>query len=383
MALSIYAHIPFCRVRCAYCDFNTYAGLEDLMPAYARALADEFRTVGACTSDPVHTVFFGGGTPSLLPIELWANLFDALYANFALTADCEITVEANPGTVDYAYFKSLHDLGANRVSFGVQSAQPHELRLLDRQHTFADVRRTVRSARRAGLDNLNLDLIFALPHQTLDSWRDTLRRALTLQPEHLSLYALSLEYGTPMRSWVNRGLLPLPDPDLAADMYEAADELLAGAGFEQYEISNWTRPAHACRHNLQYWRNQPYLGFGAGAHGYSGGWRYAVVRSPRAYITRMEAAAATEYPFSPALASRRRIDVDTAMNEAMLLGLRLTREGVQTRAFRERFGVGPEEAFGGQLALLRSKQLVETTPESTRLTHAARLVANHAFGMFV
>ena len=284
-SLSLYFHVPFCRIRCAYCDFNTYAGLEALIPAYTQALIHEVRQVGQAAPaqiDPVHTVFFGGGTPSLLPLDCYAEIFAALRDSFALTPDCEITLEANPGTVDQAYLAGLRALGVNRLSLGVQSSHAWELKLLDRLHTFDDVIAVVRMARDAGFDahsfGLNLDLIFALPHQTMPAWQATVQRVLALEPDHLSLYALSLEQGTPLRSWVYRGLLPMPDADLAADMYLWAAETLSAHGYEQYEISNWARsnfilhpssliPDFACLHNLQYWRNLPYLGFGAGAHG--------------------------------------------------------------------------------------------------------------------
>lgn len=240
--LSVYVHHPYCQVRCAYCDFNTYAGLDNLMAPYARALAKEIRQVGAAGGRPVaHTIFFGGGTPSLLPLELQAEIFAALRESFQLTPDCEITLEANPGTVSRAYLAGLRELGVNRLSFGVQSSHPHELRLLDRLHLFGDVVQAVTWARKADFDNLNLDLIFAIPQQTLAMWQATLNRALALSPDHISCYALSLEHGTPLRAWVYRGLLPTPDPDLAAEMYEWASETLEKYGYVQYEISNWAR----------------------------------------------------------------------------------------------------------------------------------------------
>ena len=244
--LSLYLHIPFCQVRCAYCDFNTYAGLDDLIAPYARALVKEVQMVGEASRGAeergaVHTIFFGGGTPSLLPTELHAEIFAALREAFELTPDCEITLEANPGTVSRAYLQGLRELGVNRLSFGVQSSHPHELRLLDRLHLFGDAAQAVTWARAAGFENVNLDLIFGIPHQTLEMWQATLNRTLALGPDHLSCYALSLEHGTPMRAWVYRGLLPMPDPDLAAEMYEWASEALEKNGYVQYEISNWAR----------------------------------------------------------------------------------------------------------------------------------------------
>jgi oxygen-independent coproporphyrinogen-3 oxidase len=391
---SIYCHHPYCQVRCAYCDFNTYAGLDALMPAYARALAREIRQVGQAGNRPVaHTVFFGGGTPSLLPLELHAEIFAALRDSFQLTSDCEITLEANPGTVSCVYLEGLRELGVNRLSFGVQSSHPHELRLLDRLHLFGDAAQAVTWARQVGFDNLNLDLIFAIPHQTLAMWQATLNRVLALGPEHISCYALSLEHGTPMRAWVYRGLLPMPDPDLAAEMYEWAGETLEANGYGQYEISNWAKKdssskiqdsnSHfACRHNLQYWRNLPYLGFGAGAHGYANGYRYSDVLAPAAYIERMNGDSES-YPFSPAMREKIPVTRDDEMGETMMMGLRLVGEGVADADFRARFGLGLEERYGKELRELKTRGLIEWNGERVRLSRGGRLLGNMVFREFV
>ena len=381
---SLYLHIPFCKVRCAYCDFNTYAGLDDQIRPYVQALAAEVRGVGAAAARPAaHTVFFGGGTPSLLPLNDLAMVLTALSDSFALTPDAEITLEANPGTVSRAYLEGLRELGVNRLSFGVQSSHPHELRLLDRLHLFGDAAQAVSWARSAGFDDVNLDLIFALPHQTLDLWRQTVERTLGLGPDHVSAYALSLEHGTPMRAWVHRGLLPMPDPDLAADMYLLADELLMRNGFVQYEISNWSRPGHACRHNLQYWRNLPYLGFGAGAHGYAHGQRYSNVLAPSAYIERLNAGSPTTFPLSPALQQSATIERDDEIGETMMMGLRLTDEGVALAAFAQRFGPPLDEPLGREIRQLTARGLVEITDGRLRLTRDGRLLGNQVFREFV
>lgn len=412
---SLYLHVPFCQVRCAYCDFNTYAGLESLMTPYARALAQEIRMVGMGREGggqgdvgAAHTVFFGGGTPSLLPLERHTEILGALRDSFDLTPDCEITLEANPGTVDLPYLEGLRALGVNRLSFGVQSSHASELKLLDRLHSFEDVIRAVQWARAAGFDRqsngVNLDLIFGIPHQTLEMWQATLARALALQPDHLSCYALSLEYGTPMRSWVYRGRLPLPDPDLAADMYEWASETLEAHGYVQYEISNWARdtvignqwpmnralltdhwslPSYACRHNLQYWRNLPYLGFGAGAHGCAGGYRYSNVLAPAAYIERIERGGHAAFPFSPAVAQTTPVTPDDAMGETMMLGMRLVGEGVASREFASRFGVSLAGKYRRELSRLQQLQLIEWDGERARLTRAGRLLGNRVFREFV
>src|SRR5215207_9429730 len=279
--LSLYLHIPFCTHRCAYCDFNTYAGQETLIPAYVDALTREIEFMGrqmiqrSSLPTPVHTIFFGGGTPSLLTPEQFETIFESLRDNFSLTGDAEITIEANPGTVSYENLLELRKIGINRISYGVQSANAEELRMLERAHDFFDVIEAVTSARKAGFENLNLDLIYGLPEQTLQTWQTTVKRILDLHPEHISAYALTLEHGTPFGRWSSKGLLPLPDPDLAAEMYEWASETFEANGYIQYEISNWAKPGHECRHNLQYWRGRPYLAFGAGAHGYANGYRYS------------------------------------------------------------------------------------------------------------
>jgi oxygen-independent coproporphyrinogen-3 oxidase len=391
--LSVYLHIPFCQVRCAYCDFNTYAGLDDLIEPYTQALAREIGLVSQAGGRPaVHTVFFGGGTPSLLPLHAYERLFRALHTHFVLMPGCEITLEANPGTISRDYLRGLRGLGVNRLSFGVQSSHPHELRLLDRLHLFGDVVQAVRWARAAGFDDLNLDLIFALPQQTLHQWQQTLERVVALGPEHVSAYALSLEHGTPMRAWVYKGLLPMPDPDLAAEMYEWTSDRLAGYGYAQYEISNWARggdgspalPRYACHHNVQYWRNEPYLGLGAGAHGFAAGLRYADVLAPAAYIQRLSGeAAARPYPLSPAVAQHSPVSRDDALGETMMMGLRLTDEGVTDARFRARFGLGLADRYGAEIERLQQRGLVDWDGERLRLTSGGRLLGNEVFAAFL
>src|SRR5687767_8145708 len=240
--VSLYLHIPFCTHRCAYCDFNTYAGQEPLIPAYVDALCKEIEYVGTRAPEvhrdygeqsrsdsggvvEAHTIFFGGGTPSLLSPGQFESIFKSIRSNFTLTDDAEITIEANPGTVSYEDLLALRKIGINRISYGVQSSNTEELHMLERTHSFFDVIEAVSNARKAGFDNLNLDLIYGLPEQSLQTWQTTVKRILDLHPEHISAYALTLEHGTPFGRWSSRGLLPLPDLDLAAEMYEWASEI--------------------------------------------------------------------------------------------------------------------------------------------------------------
>jgi len=406
---ALYVHVPFCRARCAYCDFNTYTGLESLMPAYVAAVCREIKAAGEQWGRlTIPTVYFGGGTPSLLPSDLLSKLLHALRFTFHASQDAEITLEANPGTVNPEKLSDLQKLGVNRLSLGVQSAHDDELRLLGRIHTWAQAVETVEAAQTAGFDNLNLDFILGLPGQTLARWQETLEAALRLEPEHLSLYALSVEEGTPLERQIARGELRAPDEDLAAEMYELAEEVLAEAGFFHYEISNWARKNDkcqtsndtsqgwwpkpetcnpqlevvseeislcVCRHNLTYWRNEPWLGVGAGAHSWLDGHRWANVRHPREYI------AALEQGNAP-VAEVETIDRRLEMRETMMLGLRLA-EGVDDTRFRARFGVGLETAFGKELAQLQDPRLLEWGGHVARLTARGRLLGNQVFARFV
>lgn len=391
--LSLYLHIPFCRHRCAYCDFNTYAGLDNLIPAYTGALKREIELLAESAGSRMeaHTIFFGGGTPSLLPVEALAEIMQALRSCFDLLPEVEATLEANPGTLDPDYLRALRSLGINRLSLGMQSASPEELILLEREHDFKDVIRAVTWARQAGFEQINLDLIFGLPEQSLASWRNTLELALGLLPEHFSLYSLTLEHGTPMHHWANRGLISEPDPEAAAEMYEYASSRLEEAGYRQYEISNWARAGSqgvvmACRHNLQYWRGLPYLGLGAGAHGYAAGVRTENVRAPSAYIRRLEQPSPKDFPCTPATLASRLVSREDELAETMMMGLRLVEEGVGEAAFAARFGQSLRQVYGRQIERLERQGLLEWGgPEGgrLRLTEKGRLLGNRVFVEFV
>jgi oxygen-independent coproporphyrinogen-3 oxidase len=390
---SLYLHIPFCRHRCAYCDFNTYAGQEASIPAYVDALCREleFTAKNAPEKLALHTIFFGGGTPSLLSPRQFASILKAISDHFEL-ANPEITIESNPGTVSPDGLRDLRSLGINRISFGVQSANPSELRMLERAHSYFDVINAVTWARKVGFENLNLDLIYGLPLQSLDDWSATVKLILGLVPEHLSLYALTLEHGTPFGRWSSRGLMPFPDPDLAADMYKWAGETLEAAGYTQYEISNWAKPGLECRHNLQYWRGLPYLAAGAGAHGYVNGYRYSNVLRIKTYIDRLNPDSgsppdggrlSTVFPLTPATVNHHRQTLQDDMGEFMMTGLRLTREGVSAETFRARFGRELADVFGNEIEDLVRLGLLVWQAERLCLTRRGRLLGNQAFARFV
>lgn len=378
--LSLYVHIPFCRTLCTYCAFNTYAGLGALIPPYIEALPQEMRMVAEAAGDiSSHTLYLGGGTPSLLTPEQVGAIIKAAVQYLGLLPQAEITLEANPGTVDAHTLNAYRSAGVNRLSLGVQSAHADELRLFGRRHSFEEAAQAFRQAREAGFDTISVDLIYGAPLQTLERWRQTLEAVLAWEPDHVSLYCLTLEEGTSLHRRVERGALPAPDPDLAADMYEVARAILAQAGLQHYEISNWARPSHECLHNRQYWLNQPFLGFGAGAHGAAAGLRYWNVSPVHEYIERITRGKPQPFPLSPAAEGYEQIDRALEMSETLILGLRLVREGVRRADFIRRFGCTPEEVFGPALDEAERLGLLERTSTGIRLSERGYLLSNQVF----
>jgi oxygen-independent coproporphyrinogen-3 oxidase len=372
--LSLYIHIPFCQAKCVYCDFNSYAGLDSLFGDYTAALTCEMLVAARAQ---VRTIYVGGGTPTVLPLEHLAQILEAALHSFSVDAEAEITLEANPGTLDPGNLARLRSLGLNRLSLGVQSFDEQELSMLGRIHTTAEAHQAIQAARALGIDNISLDLIYGLPRQPLTTWRTTLEEALSQQPEHLSLYALTVEEGTPLDRLIAQGTLPGPDPDLAAEMYEYAQDALCAAGYHHYEISNWARaPRLRCQHNLVYWRNEPYLGAGAGAHSWVGGRRWANVATPGEYVARL----ATGRPY---LDSEETIDLNLEMAETMILGLRLVDEGVEFARFQARFGVDLRQHYADELAELQVLNLIATDSDRVKLTRWGRLLGNQVFLRFL
>jgi oxygen-independent coproporphyrinogen-3 oxidase len=284
----LYLHIPFCLTRCGYCDFNAYAGIDELKPRYVAALQREASLAAPEWPEPFVSLFLGGGTPTSLDPQHLAGLLSDLRATFDVASDAEITIEANPDTVDKQRLAALREAGYARLSMGAQSFDPAVLVALERIHQPESVRAAYFAAREAGYDNVNLDLIYGANGESLDSWRRTLEETLALGPEHVSAYALTIEPATPLGRKVAAGIVPAPDPDLQADMFELACELLGGAGYLHYEVSNWAKPGFECRHNLGYWERRPYLGLGAGAHSSRGNRRWWNLRPPEQYLDAVE-----------------------------------------------------------------------------------------------
>ena len=386
--ISIYLHIPFCRHRCSYCDFNTYTSLGDLQTEYVAALLQEIRQVAGMAHQvqqlrPAETLFFGGGTPSLLAAEQVRSLIDGVEAAFGFVPGREVTLEANPETVAGDYLAAIRQAGVNRLSFGMQSADAAELTLLGRTHGVDTVYEAVNKAQAAGFTNFNLDLIYGLPDQNMAGWERSLSTALEMKPPHLSLYCLTIEEGTPMYRWLRDGRIAIPDPDQAAEQYEAACRILDQAGYRHYEISNWALPGYECRHNLAYWRDHEFLGFGAGAHGKAFGQRYSLVRQPRVYIRRMSTDLNTAYPLSSAVAESHVLDRLEAMSDRVITQLRLLQEGLDLMAFKEQFGQTIDEAFDRLPGQLETWGLLRREDGRLLLTDRGRFISNQVFYRFV
>ncbi|HZU02367.1 MAG TPA: radical SAM family heme chaperone HemW [Ktedonobacteraceae bacterium] len=374
---SLYLHIPFCHTRCHYCDFNTYAGILPLREPYVRALLTEIALAGKmaqhedATPRRSRTIFFGGGTPSLLSVSQITRLLHACYSAFKVDSDAEITLEANPGTLDQQRLEGIRAAGVNRLSMGAQSFDAELLKTLGRIHSPEEISQAVHFARAAGFTSINLDFMFGLPGQTMQHWRETLDRALDLHPEHFSLYSLIIEEGTPFYTWTQEGRITPGDEDLCADMYEYADECLAAAGYRNYEISNWALPGHESRHNLTYWQNLPYIGMGAGAYSFFGDRRFSNVREPIEYIKLLKA---QQLP----VAESEEVERTQAMAETAFLALR-TAMGLHLPTFEQRFSQPFAEFVGNRLRTVEEAGLLEHEESWLRLSKRGRLLGNAVF----
>ena len=379
MKASLYLHIPFCQRKCGYCDFNSFDSPGMSLDEYESLLRDELAdTARYYPVTGVPTVYFGGGTPSLLRPEQVARLLQSAGARFPLDADAEITLEVNPGTVTPESLAGYREAGVNRLSVGVQSLDDRELALLGRIHTSARALETIAAARRAGFANIGLDLMHSLPGQSLGRWEETLRLATELGAEHISAYGLSIEEGTPFASMVASGDITVIDPELAADMFELTAELLSGAGYEHYEISNFARPGCRSRHNQVYWRRGSYLGFGAGAHSFvrqpGFGLRWENPPDLAEYASRLRGGAAC--------AVKQTVSREDAMAEFFFLGLRML-DGVDLAAFDGEFGISAETQFPGVIERNVAAGLLCREGVMLRFTRRGVMLANRVLAEFV
>jgi putative oxygen-independent coproporphyrinogen III oxidase len=362
----VYVHIPFCKHRCHYCDFNTYEGQDALHGEYVDALVRSIERWSPGREVPEATsVFFGGGTPTLLSVEQLARVLGAVERRVGLARGAEVTIEANPETVNEAVFGGLLGAGFNRFSIGVQSLAPHVLAGLGRTHSSQGALDAAAAARQAGVEDLNLDLIYGSPWETDGDWDRTLAGVVAAAPDHLSVYALTVEEGTPLHTLVATGRVPDPDPDVQASRYEVALEVLGAAGYGRYEVSNWARPGRSSRHNVLYWCAGDYLAFGAGAHGHLDGIRWWNERLPRDFIARAD----------DPIAGSEHLDRSEQAREALMLGLRL-RSGVDLAAFETRFGGSLAALLAERIPGLQGAGLLEIESGNLRIPDRRVFVAN-------
>lgn len=375
--LGLYIHIPYCRSKCGYCSFNSVPWPGDGPDDYLDAvLAEMAQVAGGWGSDRVFTsLFIGGGTPTVYDGRALARLLAACRTQFCWIDDPEITIETNPNTVTAANLASSRAAGANRLSIGVQAFDDRLLAVIGRSHSVAQAVQAVTLARQTGFSNLNLDLIYGLPTQSLDEWRQSLNAALDLSPDHLALYELTIETGTLFAERQSRGELPLPDDDTVAEMAELGHELLARHGYLRYEISNYARPGAECRHNQNYWQNGSYVGLGAGAVSSFDGLRLKNIDNPAEYMARVQAG-------SVAFQDGEALGLSASFRETVIMGLRML-AGVSLASLRQRYGIEPQTYYGETLKKLRDRGLVEVDDERLWLTPKGLPVANQVLSELV
>lgn len=374
--LGIYIHTPFCKQKCAYCDFNSYAGLSELGEDYVKTLVREIKTVDRedTVARDVVSIYFGGGTPTLLSLSLLEQVLTACLMSFNVSTDAELTIEANPETLDFAKLKGLRRLGFNRLSLGFQSLNPRLLEILGRKHSAEEAVSSYHLARQTGFDNINIDLIFGIPTESLSDWKDTLKKAVELTSDHLSCYSLSVHKGTLLSRQIEKGGLKRVSEDEQAEMYEFTCSFLNFGSLKQYEISNFARPGCQCRHNLIYWKNGDYLGFGAGAHSHVNACRRANTDHPKRYIEMINR-------MGEATVSRRYNSGRIEQAETVFMNLRLNK-GIDLDEFTERFGLSILDIYPGEIARLVDLKLA-TSDQRLKLTDKGRLLANDVMAEFV
>ncbi|MVO99477.1 radical SAM family heme chaperone HemW [Paenibacillus lutrae] len=373
---AVYIHIPFCTNKCYYCDFNSYVLKGQPVMDYLDGLEREMElTVKSMPPGEIETIFVGGGTPTVLLPDQMAHFLKLVRTYFPeRQAELEFSMEANPGTTDLEKLAAMKEGGVNRISFGVQSFDNALLETIGRIHNTDDVYRSLENAAKLGFDNMSIDLMFGLPKQTPEIMQKTLDEALALDLKHYSIYSLKVEENTLFHTMYNKNQLPLPSEDEELEMYLLIMRRLKQAGYEMYEISNFAKPGYESRHNRTYWRNEPYYGLGAGAHGYAGGFRHVNIKGVQPYINKTKEA-------MPHL-ERFEVTREEAMEDFMMVGLRLL-EGVRDEDFRAQFGISIEEKFGPIVTSLTSKGLLEIAGDRLRLTERGILFGNDVFAAFL
>jgi oxygen-independent coproporphyrinogen-3 oxidase len=377
MSFGVYIHIPFCRTKCNYCHFVIRPWKRASAERYHKALLQELDAFFArCWwTDEADSIYFGGGTPSLVPVEHIAEILAACRRRFPVSADCEISLESNPGTLTADKAAAYREMGINRVSIGAQSFDDLELVTIGRDHTGNQVDESVAQLRESGIRDVNIDIMLGLPGQTEEHWRRNLERTSALAPDHISVYMLDLDERSPLYHHIAKGRCTVPDDDLISNLYLRTLRHFADCGYEQYEISNFAFPGHHCRHNLKYWLREPVLGFGVGSHSYDGQFRYANYSSMNAYLQAVESGK------SP-VEWRERVESSQALEETLFLGLRLNR-GVDWQGLRQNYDLRELEAYESSLREMSASGLLEWKDCVIRLTTRGMLLSNEVFQRFV
>lgn len=375
MTIGLYIHIPFCKQKCYYCDFPSYSGLDSLYEEYTAALCREIVERGRSLSDVADTVFIGGGTPTLLPSELLIEILQALKDNFIIAKGAEVSMEANPGTVNLDKLHILRQYGVNRLSFGVQSFQDSLLRGIGRIHSADEAKEAVRLAKKAGFDNVNVDLIYALPNQTVDEVRESLIEAVNLDVQHISVYGLKVEEGTVFGAQEAAGILALPEEITEEDMYEEVNHFLPVQGFNRYEISNFAKANFSCRHNIKYWQYEPYIGLGAAAYSFVDGKRFGNTIDVKKYIDCLKTGQ------SP-VEFQEKTDEKTAMAEFIFLALRMA-AGLDILKFNAYFHTDFFNCYDKTVQKLVKEKLLASNRENIQLTARGMKFGNIVFRSFL
>jgi len=391
--LSLYIHIPFCKKRCSYCDFNTYAGFEEYMDVFSEGVQFELELFAQKFRDDfvVKTVFFGGGTPTVMSPGYFASILKSISKNFSVSDWLEVTCEGNPNNINKDYCSELIKMGINRLSIGMQSSDDHELKILDRMHNHQVVINAVHDAKSVGFRNINLDLIYGIPTQSMKTFNQSIDAALDLKPQHLSIYGLSLAQSTPLFQRIQKGELPELENDQSGEMYEWVMDYMPKFRFEQYEISNWALENYShdyrCMHNIQYWKNLDYLGIGPGAHSYVNGWRWCNVDPIPMYVENLRNIIEKDGFSHGAIKDSHQLGKMDIIKETMMMGLRLVRSGVNIEEMNKRFSIDLLEIYERQVEKLLQLKLIKVgqihDSSYIWLTKKGRMLGNQVFLEFI
>ncbi|MBA30998.1 MAG: coproporphyrinogen III oxidase [Chloroflexi bacterium] len=383
--LGIYVHIPFCQSKCFYCDFNTYANIDDQIDDYINSLIVEINIwSNILKASSIKSIFFGGGTPSYIHSKYIEKILTSLSKHFIINKNIEITLETNPNDVMKQKFNDLLKIGINRISMGVQSFDNYQLKMLGRRHDSKEAENSYNILKEIGYNNLSIDLMYGLPYQSIKSWEKTLEKSTHLDPNHISLYSLQVEKGTPLKNKIMSGEYEAPNDDNAADMYEIAEKTLFENKFSQYEISNWSKKKYECIHNKIYWENNYYLGLGAGAHSHINNIRFSNIRSPKLYTSNLNKKTSIKSNSNQLdfIENLEKLSYSEQISDTLMMGMRLN-EGINLTVFEKKFGKSMTNLFKNQINKLSKLNLINVSETHIKLSKKGRLLGNEVFKEFI